>query len=395
MKQVAGLSRTLSEELRLRGLAFGSRHPVLAWLVAHAGTLLSLFSRSELGDGFTPYQRLKGKRWRTVFPPFGEVVEFRRRTRDKLESRWRSEVFLGIRRTTSERIVGDADGIFIVQSVRRVPEDQRWKQDLLDVVTGVPWLPNAGAKADDPMHLPKPLTVEPEREEVLAAPPEVFCREYAPRRLYLTRKDLDKYGHTADCPACALQMSGLPSTGKPHTEQCRERLERAILDDPTQRDRALRATARLREAADKVPEGNPKQARTGVSAPSSSTPAAAASSSSFSGAVSTDASKKREAPQESETKRMRCDSGGQGARAGSSLSSPARGDAMDTSTSSKRQAEDTTETLHDGALDEKNQSLDSLLGEFRENEVRKILALQGDQPTCDEDDPLPCKPMPP
>ena len=78
------------------------------------------------------------------------------------------------------------------------------------------------------MLLPQPLTIEPEKVDVPPVVPEVFSRDYAPRRLYLTRKDLLKYGHTAGCHACELQLAGIPSTGHAHTEACRDRLEAAI-----------------------------------------------------------------------------------------------------------------------------------------------------------------------
>ena len=144
VKLVAGMARTLHEELKLRGVTVGSRHPLLAWLVAHCGSLLSLFGRGgELNDGHTPYQRLQGKEWRVALPPFGEVVEYRRRTKDKLEGRWRDGIFLGVKRTTTERIVGDETGVYVVQSIRRVPEDRRWNQTLADSIIGTPWQPNA------------------------------------------------------------------------------------------------------------------------------------------------------------------------------------------------------------------------------------------------------------
>ena len=70
--------------------------------------------------------RLKGRPWRTELPSFGECVDYRKRTRHKLESRWSRGVFVGVRVKTTERIVMDETGTYVAQSVRRVPEKQRY-----------------------------------------------------------------------------------------------------------------------------------------------------------------------------------------------------------------------------------------------------------------------------
>ena len=69
-------------------------------------------------------------------PSFGECVDYRKRTRHKLESRWSRGVFVGVRVKTTERIVMDETGTHVVQSVRRVPEEQRYDHRLLQNVRG-------------------------------------------------------------------------------------------------------------------------------------------------------------------------------------------------------------------------------------------------------------------
>ena len=69
--------------------------------------------------------RLKGKPWRVELPSFGEYVDYRKRTRQKLESRWSRGVFVGVPVKTIERSVMDETGTYVVESVRRVPEEQR------------------------------------------------------------------------------------------------------------------------------------------------------------------------------------------------------------------------------------------------------------------------------
>ena len=85
VQSVHGLARTLKDILAQQsGIALESRSPMLAWLVE----LLLLFHKGEPHDGHTAYMRLKGKPWRVEMPSIGECVDFCRRTRHKLESRW-------------------------------------------------------------------------------------------------------------------------------------------------------------------------------------------------------------------------------------------------------------------------------------------------------------------
>ena len=114
--------RTLKDFLEQQsGITLESRSPLSAWLVEHCSNLLLLFHKGEPHDGHTAYIRLKGKPWRVELPSFGECVDYQKRTRHKLESRWSR----GVRVKTTERFVMDETGTYVVQSVRRVPEEQR------------------------------------------------------------------------------------------------------------------------------------------------------------------------------------------------------------------------------------------------------------------------------
>ena len=140
VQSVHGLARTLKEHLEQKtGKLLDPKSPVLAWLVEHAGVLLNLYHRGEPHDGMTAYHRLKGRPWRVALPCFGEVVEFQRRTRHKLERRWEAGVFLGVKETTTEKIVGNDNGTFVVQSVRRKPPGEQFDAEALRKVRGVPW----------------------------------------------------------------------------------------------------------------------------------------------------------------------------------------------------------------------------------------------------------------
>ena len=65
-------------------------------------------------------------------PPFGEIIEFLKRAH-KFEQRWHQGVFLGVKDNTTEKIVGNASGVFTVQSIRRKSADDRYDVENVDV----------------------------------------------------------------------------------------------------------------------------------------------------------------------------------------------------------------------------------------------------------------------
>ena len=159
VQSVHGLARTLKDFLEQKSeIALESRSPLLAWLVEHCSDLLLLFHKGEPHDGHTAYMRLKGRPWGIELSRFGECVDCRKRTRHKLESSWSRGVFVGVRVKTTEPIVMDETGTYVVQSVRRVPEEQRYDHRLLQSVRGTPWESNPG---DVSTHLPEPMLIIP------------------------------------------------------------------------------------------------------------------------------------------------------------------------------------------------------------------------------------------
>ena len=129
-------------------------------MVDYCGTLIALFSKGEPKDGMSPIQRMKGKPWRTGVPPFLEKVEYKRRSKNKFDGRWRPGCYLGVNRKTTERIIGDPEeGTWVVQSVRRVPFEDRWDASFALSIIGAPWLPNP--KGSDPKELAEAVVIEP------------------------------------------------------------------------------------------------------------------------------------------------------------------------------------------------------------------------------------------
>ena len=131
VQTVQGLAKTMKYHLEdMMGETLDTRCHILTWLVNYCSALLNLFHIGS--DGMSAYRRNKGKTWKVELPPFGEIVEYKRRTNSKLEARWETGVYLGVRDDTTEKIVGTKQGTFAVQSLRRKPEADRVDKDMIN-----------------------------------------------------------------------------------------------------------------------------------------------------------------------------------------------------------------------------------------------------------------------
>ena len=85
MRLGKGLLRTLllAFEAKIKG-RIPSTHALFAWLVAHAGDVLSKHLIGK--DGHTPYERLYGKKVSEEGLEFGEVVHWRRHSPEQLQA---------------------------------------------------------------------------------------------------------------------------------------------------------------------------------------------------------------------------------------------------------------------------------------------------------------------
>ena len=52
---------------------------------------------------------------------------------------WEDGIFLGVKGTTGEIIVGDKKGVWRTRTVRRKTVEERWHPKTLELVGGVPW----------------------------------------------------------------------------------------------------------------------------------------------------------------------------------------------------------------------------------------------------------------
>ena len=116
-------------------------HPVLAWMCEYASVLLNRF---EVGkDGMTAFERNKRKKAKALGLEFGEALLWKRKPSrgnlGKLSCLWDDGVYLGVKSTTGELVIGTKSGVWRTRSVRRKPVEQRWSIDNMLMVGGVPW----------------------------------------------------------------------------------------------------------------------------------------------------------------------------------------------------------------------------------------------------------------
>ena len=138
IREVEQQIRTMRSALETRwGVKLDGRHPIFAWMAENAAVLINRFLVGR--DGKTAYERSKGKKSKMMGLEFGERVHWKRKVADagreqrqalgKLDSLWSEGVYLGVKATTGEIIVGDAEGVWRTRTVRRMPWEERWQRE--------------------------------------------------------------------------------------------------------------------------------------------------------------------------------------------------------------------------------------------------------------------------
>ena len=86
-------------------------------------------NRYSLGQyGKSAYERLKGKKLIRDVAEFGENVWYHRpgiTCKDKLDVRWESGIWLGVRDESGEVVIGTEKGVLKTRSFRRTPPVER------------------------------------------------------------------------------------------------------------------------------------------------------------------------------------------------------------------------------------------------------------------------------
>ena len=140
-----GIIRTIKYHIESRTQEpISDDSPVIPWLVEHARCILSRCQKDR--DGWTPFERLHGKKPIQEFVPFGEKVLARRIITDpmnRMNPRYQYGVRLGMRDNNAECFIGNAEGVFSAREIRILELEDRWD-------TGVPWRISSSGPRSNP-----------------------------------------------------------------------------------------------------------------------------------------------------------------------------------------------------------------------------------------------------
>ena len=212
-------------------------HPVMPWLVEHAGCILSRCQKGR--DGKTPFERLHGKKPTQDFVPFGEKVLARRVTTEpmnRMNPRYQYGIWLGMRNNSAECFVGNAEGVFRAREIRRLEPRDRWDREAINSIIGVPWRMTDGRWTVDRPE----IQVDP-----IPMPPLPFDGARVQRER-ITKQDIDEFGATIGCPGCNAIRDNKRAQAR--TERCRRRIEESLRKTPQGAERLERREEVINEA---------------------------------------------------------------------------------------------------------------------------------------------------
>ena len=138
--------------------------------------------------------------------------------------------------------------------------EDRWHAVNMQDMKGTPWEPIPG-HPDREMKSRVYI-----REEPILPPPVAEENEETIRRLYIRKRDVQKYGFTPGCEGCTAVSRG--GVSRNHTEECRNRIEKAMKEEgdgnraQQAEDRANRKLWKEMERLQREQEKEAKKAKT-------------------------------------------------------------------------------------------------------------------------------------
>ena len=130
------------------------------------------------------------------------------------------------------------NGVVSSGSIRRLPPQKRWTTEDLGELKGLPWEPTPGEPGEVRV---KSATV---MDEDLEQPMKIAGEAMSQARSFQIRKDVElkKFGYTVGCKGCEHAEKGLDQ--RPHTPECRARIQSKMMEDDVLKNKVERARAR-------------------------------------------------------------------------------------------------------------------------------------------------------
>ena len=187
----------------------------------------SMLQPSSLDGCATPDQRRTGKRWRRQVGEFGEKTAFlqvdaRREGRVAGDTeRMMDGIFVGHHERTGASLFLSERGLLRGTRVQRKTANQQWDNEFIRKRRGVPWM----LIGEDPEVRPPPVPA------VMMTIPDAIVRTPQQRRRYILKQDVARYGPTPECEACTTLAARAQRVTKPHSDECRARMEELMQRD--------------------------------------------------------------------------------------------------------------------------------------------------------------------
>ena len=130
-----------------------------------------------------------------------------------MDTDWAEGIFLGQRSVSGEYLVGSTLGVFRPRTVRKVPLEKRWV-DNLSMISCLPWKHNSRHEAGDEVLLSEEPPTPSMTPEVTPLPPRSpeDPRPKDVRQFYVKSYDLDPadggIGYTDGCKGCRSIVYG-------------------------------------------------------------------------------------------------------------------------------------------------------------------------------------------
>ena len=121
-----------------------------------------------------------------------------------LSCMWEDGIYLGVKGTTGEMIVGDKKGVWRTRTVRRKTIEERWDPMTLELVGGVPWRTYSSEGDGEDLKTEVTIMGKDYREKIR----EEARNEVVPRRMYIKKSDVEEHGYTVRCPGCISILRG-------------------------------------------------------------------------------------------------------------------------------------------------------------------------------------------
>ena len=243
-KTVREFTRVLKDQIEEKAqMEIHTSDVIVLWMVRWAAIMCSRYLVGS--DGRTAYERRKGRRCKLPVVPFGETVWYRKvrdnkERRNKFLSEWEEGLWLGHTKSSNEAVIGTNEGVVRAYAIRRKEEGQRWCAARIRNLQGTPQQPDP-SKAG--ISIPVSVRFDPRGSDDEAIPTQPLRKE-AGRRMRLTERLFDKYGHSEGCGGCQAQVAGM-SDRKPHTEECRRRIGEAMEENAEGRDQKKKDEERM------------------------------------------------------------------------------------------------------------------------------------------------------